>query len=497
MSLDNLGRIDIYINPRTLNIEKVFATPIQLDITLKPCQNMIALLKQFKPCYSDYPAFNALLTELKLLQKRPLGSSEINKSMSAQIIYRFKNNQGFLETIISQFEMSLVGNIFTIELDIEDNFIQLIIFANRSALQLMDLVSPDIFEATNQVKFPDLLKHELTNSLNIINMSSILINTELETAKYPGTLAIYNGIIRDELDSAVNLLNIIGTISSKAGVAQVRAVDFYKYIDKYLESVDSIYSIHNDGKITISCPDSAFLSNTYLTIQLSWLKVILDNIFKNIYGHLGHTSNKRFTGFILEYSIEQSCIIININNCILQESTNNINKCHLYNQLACKQDLLNNTVDTGVPLNSRPFVPFWLAGTEWSLLEKKGGVNGTGQSNLIPCIPDNQSQGITIIDTLCTKQNIKWGLYECASNEYTFELRIPFTLNSHPPPNFCSSTMDMVPACRSATTSRTGSFLLSGSYQQEKREVQTVTCRQDNKYKKYLNASTQQRETFI
>ena len=53
----------------------------------------------------------------------------------------------------------------------------------------------------------------------------------------------------------------------------------------------------------------------------------------------------------------------------------------------------------------------------------------------------------------------------------TDKSQLPFTLNSKHTPAFCSGTISMVPPCRSASDSRTGSLLLAGSGQQEKREV--------------------------
>ena len=44
----------------------------------------------------------------------------------------------------------------------------------------------------------------------------------------------------------------------------------------------------------------------------------------------------------------------------------------------------------------------------------------------------------------------------------------PFTLNTKPTPSFCSGTISMVPPCRSAITSRTGSLLLADSSAREK-----------------------------
>ena len=57
-------------------------------------------------------------------------------------------------------------------------------------------------------------------------------------------------------------------------------------------------------------------------------------------------------------------------------------------------------------------------------------------------IKKNNSQGLTLINILCEKQNITWHLLEISENEYIFKLEIPVYNNLNM--NSCHLSNDLI-----------------------------------------------------
>jgi two-component sensor histidine kinase len=230
----------------------------------------------------------------------------------------------------------------------------------------------------------DQIKHEITNSLNVINMSNILINSSFKNPE----LEKYTAIISNELKNTANILNCSNSVMVEKEVITVQ--DFYNYMNKYLDTIDNIYNITSDGIIEFEPLPTGLLNCNYLNINPAWFKIILDNIFKNIYGHIGDTYSLLLKMFAVYYNPDLNTLCIDIINKKSNIVGQNLNKCHLYKQITDKYDL---TIHSQM-------------------------------SNTVQIKPSN-SQGLKLIHILCEKQNITWQLLEFTDDEYIFKLGIP------------------------------------------------------------------------
>ena len=127
---------------------------------------------------------------------------------------------------------------------------------------------------------------------------------------------------------------------------------------------------------------------SYINVNQTWFKIILDNIFKNIYGHIGESHTLLLKQFNVYYDKELNTLCIDIKNKRTLSLAANTNRCHLYKQIADKYDL------------------------------------STPELCIMP-IKKTNSHGLTLINILCEKQNITWQLLENKENEYIFKLAIP------------------------------------------------------------------------
>lgn len=385
------GYISISISNETLCISSIddnLINPDYAQIILEPGQNIFKLFKSFMPVYADYPALNALLTDFKMLEKGGGFHYQHNP-------VTFKNNNNFLDNIV-RFP-DVMCNEFTVT------------FANSNVLLIWPLTQNNdllLLDEHNKIN-PSIIKHELANSLNIINMSSILLNSGLNSITGPNEtitkLDKYSQIIKTELENTISLLNTVNKLASDKHAthairhelsssvnpleSRVKIHTFYEFILSYLTDINKLYPIYDDGQIYIDRP--GHLNSKYISIQLPWIKIILDNIFKNIYGHLGNLTNKKFKSFDLTYNDDLQQLIINIYNELTPEPSNNITKCELYNELRDKYNLIHS------------------------------------EQELVPCKQYNSGQGLNLINILCSKLNISWSLMETSETMYLFKLAIP------------------------------------------------------------------------
>ena len=387
------GSISITISSDTLCISSIENNMIYTnDIKIEPGANIFDLFKAFKPVYAEYPILNALLTEIKMIGKG--GSHYSHRPIT------FKNNNNFLDNIV-KVTAGFTCNEFTIEFSSSNTIIIKPCLVNNDTLLLDD----------QAIINPSIIKHELANSLNIINMSSILLNSGINSITGPGDtitkLDKYSKIIKTELDHTISLLNTVnkfasdtknilqqpeinyGLYSSGSTESRIKLPAFYDFILSYLTDINKLYPIYEDGQIYIENPVTPNINKKYINIQLPWIKIVLDNIFKNIYGHLGNITNKKFNSLDLTYNEDLQQLIINIYNEIIPNTCNNITKCELYTDLRNKYNLIHC------------------------------------DQEILPCKQYNTGQGLNLIDILCSKLNISWSLIEVSADIYVFKLAIP------------------------------------------------------------------------
>lgn len=375
-----LESINITINRQTLQI-----CAINSNTQLYTGLNIFDFFKNFKPVFNEYPDLNAFLTQLKMYQRNHI-------SFTTNIVSSFHNNFNFYNKIsnnssicncVKQFTIALIPNT-----NIDDNASILISaygipYDNPYADISIDVVQKhDSVQTAYRFEFnTDQLKHEISNSLNLINMSNILINNSLKNPE----LEKYTTIITNELQNTANILNCSTTTQQSKELITIK--EFYNYINSFLDKINIIYNINEDGLINFESLTADILDYSYLNINTSWFKIILDNIFKNIYGHIGDSYSLLLKVFNVYYNQKLNTICIDIINKKIDVVQNNTARCNLYKQITDKYDL--------------------------------------SQQPNMTSITRNNSQGLKLINILCEKQNIDWQLLELSDNEYIFKLSIP------------------------------------------------------------------------
>lgn len=396
-----LESIKIIIDRQTLQI-----CSINQETQLYTGLNIFDFFKTFKPVFNEYPEFNAFLTQLKLYQRNPtlFTTNIINSFHNNFNFYNKISNNNRIQNNIKQFIITLIPNSDTTVLGITLNP------KNNTAVIVLDAyglpmnqnydnqkIQTKIKNKPNEFEFDtDQLKHEIANSLNLINMSNILINNSFKNTD----VEKYTNIISNELQNTANILNCAN--SSHLTMELITVKEFYGYINIFLEKLNLIYNITDDALIKFEPLTTDILNYYYLNINTSWFKIILDNIFKNIYGHIGDTHSLLLKSFNIYYNQELNKLCIDITNNKSNAIQTNTIRCKLYKQITDKYDLSH--------------IP-----------------------NIVSSIKRTNSQGLKLINILCEKQNIDWQLLELSDNEYVFKLSIPIysydiplTLNSKP-----------------------------------------------------------------
>ena len=409
-----LESINITISKQTLQI-----CAINSDTQLYTGLNIFDFFKSFQPVFNEYPDLNAFLTQLKMYQRNRI-------SFTTNIVSNFHNNFNFYNKISNNSSICNYVKQFTITLIPNDNMATVCTGLAKpcnatSKVSLSNLSfrsgKEDVYDdlrlggtasilisaygmpynnpydklpvqkhyavpSIYQFEFnTEQLKHEISNSLNLINMSNILINNSFKNPE----LEKYTNIISNELQNTANILNCSNNTQHSKELITVK--EFYNYINSFLDKINIIYNINDDGLINFESLTTDILDYSYLNINTSWFKIILDNIFKNIYGHIGDTYSLLLKVFNVYYNQELNMICIDIINKKIDSMQNNIARCNLYKQITDKYDL--------------------------------------SQLPNMTSIKRNNSQGLKLINILCEKQNIDWQLLELSDNEYIFKLSIP------------------------------------------------------------------------
>jgi hypothetical protein len=388
--------IELIISRKTLQIcDKSTNTQLAVGI------NIFNFFKKFKPVFDEYPLLNGFLTQLKMYQR---GNCDCDMS---PIVNTFHNNFNFYNRISNNTNLSKYIKSFMVTLSVKNEPLNDTIELKVLGIGITKNVSckSDVPHHTDNLLnlTHEQIKHEIANSLNLINMSNILINN---TFKNP-ELEKYTNIITAELQNTTNILNYnhINRNTTDKGMLTIYA--FYNYINNYLTHINTIYNINSDGIINIEPLTDVILLYSYISIKQTWFKIILDNIFKNIYGHIGESHTLLLKHFDVYYDKEFNTLCIDITNKRVLTLTTNTNRCQLYKEIADKYDL--STINPNL---------------------------------YIMPIKKNNSQGLTLINILCEKQNITWHLLELPENEYIFKLEIPVYNNLNM--NSCHLSNDLI-----------------------------------------------------
>ncbi len=151
--------IELIISRKTLQIcNKSLNT--QLDVGI----NIFDFFKKFKPVFDEYPLLSGFLTQLKMYQR---GDYDISP-----IVNTFHNNFNFYNRISNNTNLSKYIKSFMVTLSAENKKEN-----NNIELKISGFGITKNMSCKADVKSLNLtheqIKHEITNSLNLINMSNI------------------------------------------------------------------------------------------------------------------------------------------------------------------------------------------------------------------------------------------------------------------------------------------------------------------------------------
>ena len=330
------------------------------------------------------------------------------------------------------------------------------------------------------------IRHELINPLHTIKLSSALIRERELTYKDKSDVDKLGDLISTKVDESLNLLDGLLAMGTPR-LDPVSIQTFITYINEYIATVNQTYAQeikptviwpdtdksqfivhHNDApnldfrygtdvdvrpRYDKSAPHgtatcSSQLAKTIATahrlasgtiyVNTCYIKIILDNVFKNIFGHLDNRiSDRAFRDFTVK---------------IESTSSNRINKSpmqsHMY--IIIRNRILDSTARHNQPSDSpTPFVFNKLSSTS-----KLQGIYHLDPSSIHQPVNQPVSQkelrgdrlrggsGIRLIDELCKKMNIKWELDESDDCEHStstsargpivsFTLKIPISHSVH------------------------------------------------------------------
>lgn len=256
------------------------------------------------------------------------------------------------------------------------------------------------------------IRHELVNPLHTIKLSSTLIKDRKTDVDKLGDL------IANKVDESISVLDGLLAIGNSPRLDPVDISTFISYINDYIISVNQAYS-QAIKPYVVWAPASKPLGlksvgiGGTIYINTCYIKVILDNIFKNIFGHLDNrVSDREFRDFTVK-----------IDSPVSTHTTT-------YMHIIIRNHVLTPSAR---PTNTSPFVFSKLSSI--SKLQDIYHLDPSSQANKAPIntIVNNHEDkhsgtGIRLIDELCKKMNIQWQIQESDNDTMARDPTVSFIL---------------------------------------------------------------------
>lgn len=346
---------------------------------LKTNSNIISILKQFRVQRDEFSTLSDILSSISST------SNEIQRT------FQLTDRQG---TFTNKYLITGLGSLIQITNPITINI-------SPGCLTFTINIIP-------QTKL-SYIRHELINPLHTIKLSSSLMKDQ------PSNINKLGDLIASKVDESLNVLDGLLAIGNSPRLDPIDTHSFITYINDYIISINQSYL--QSIKPNIIWPQSTNNLNYYtqstgtLYVNTCYIKVILDNIFKNIFGHLDNrVSDREFHDFTVKIDSPDTIgsppyMHIIIRNRIL-DSMARPNKSipFVYSKLSSTsklQDIYHlDTSNYAIPpatLNQKP----------------KTQVSGTG---------------LKLIDELCKKMNIQWQIEASDDDTMSRDPSISFTL---------------------------------------------------------------------
>jgi hypothetical protein len=387
--------------------------------------NVYDWAKSIKPSPSEFGNLSSLLMAIK------------NQMHSDEITYQFSNNGNFLTEYLlgAQYAKNINFNkFFWISYKRISNYHAInVLFTIKLANKNVSISIGPYIDTPRKNIF-EHIRHELINPLNAIKISGDQIRKHIRQNNgqiSPDDIDKFNNIILNQVDNSIDIIDTFTELHTQNGNNQqisfqkLSITNFKQYIQTQIEQINQTYFMFPPVQIEWSfnqLTQSEYIITHYVCISLSYMKIILDNIFRNIYGHLGNenkylianSSNK------LTISVSGNKIELKIYNEIKQLETK-INKSALrYNKSA--QRIINK-----YDLFISDFMP--ISTNQYS---------GSGAINY-QVNKQNRGIGLTLINNLCGKMDVKWHLIDNETN-ICFILSIPVLTDTYALSLFCSAT---------------------------------------------------------
>lgn len=398
-------------------------TDSQYNYVIKKNDNLYEIIKKMKPVKKDLIKFSDLLTKMKLVNNMYFLNninSKQNKEnkLLVEYSYNFNNNGNFINQ-----------HIFNMDMDIQHFGLDIVCFTDYNLMEIK-------INIDNNNSY---LTHEFVNPINIINLSSKFIEKNIIELENKNKKDKYNNQLINNIKKYNNFIKIQSNWSHRL-IETFNNNSNDKLINNKIYNTKSFININkrNNLKKTVKCLIS-FINNYILTniqiqnsnfnvlninfddyviLDLNHFKIILDNVFKNIFGYISNiddlNNNKKLHQKKLKSISLMRCKDLGFYKLIIKNNKNMLNDT-LINK--SKNTYCNNSKNTYC-----------------------NNSNYTSSNNNNNTSKYNKGIGLQLINDLCLKNNLDWNILEHATY-IEFNITIPIIINHCIDPyNKCKSS---------------------------------------------------------
>ena len=388
--------------------------------------NVYDWAKSIKPSPTEFGNLSSLLIAIK------------NQMPSDETKYQFSNNGNFLAEYLlgAQYTKNINFNkFFWISYTIIGNYHALNVLFTIKLLANKNISASIETDIDNGGKNTlEHIRHELINPLNAIKISGDQIRKHIRQNNgqiSPDDIDKFNNIILNQVDNSIDIidtfteLHIQNEDKQQISLQKLSITNFKQYIQTQIEQINQTYFMFPPVQIEWSfnqMAQSDYIITHYVCISLSYMKIILDNIFRNIYGHLGSDNN---------------LFIANCNNKFTISVSGNKIELKIYNEIKQVEQKVNKNVLKYNQSAQRIINKYDLFIGDFMPVSTNQYLSGGTINN--PVNKQNKGIGLTLINNLCGKMDVKWYLIDNETN-ICFILNIPVLTNTHTLHLFCAAT---------------------------------------------------------
>ena len=406
-------------------------TDSQYNYVIKKNDNLYEIIKKMKPVKKDLIKFSDLLTKMKLVNNMYFLNninSKQNKEnkLLVEYSYNFNNNENFINQ-----------HIFNMDMEIQNFCLDIVCFTDYNLMEIK-------INIDNNNSY---LTHEFVNPINIINLSSKFIEKNIIELENKNKKDKYNNQLINNIKKYNNFIKIQSNWSHKLIETfnnnpksnfnnnsnnnpqfNLLSHSFNKeinnkiYYTKNLIKNNRCSNLKKTVKCLISFVNEYILTNIqiqnsnfnvlninfddYIIVDLNHFKIILDNVFKNIFGYISNiddlNNNKKLHQKKLKSISLMRCKNLGFYKLIIKNNKNMLNNTLINTS---KNTYCNNSKNTYC-----------------------NNSNYTSSNNNNNTSKYNKGIGLQLINDLCLKNNLNWNILEHATY-IEFNITIPIVIN--------------------------------------------------------------------